>query len=47
MHAVNVCRALASGTLTPGLAAELAWMAIVTGAAFVVAERWVRRRVLP
>src|SRR5207247_621439 len=30
-HAVNVCRALASGTLTPGLAAELAWMAIVTG----------------
>src|SRR5207247_1564226 len=46
-HAVNVCRALASGTLTPGLAAELAWMAIVTGAAFVVAERWVRRRVLP
>src|SRR6266550_1889950 len=46
-HAVNVCRALTSGTVTPGLAAELAWMAILTAAAFVVAERWVRRRVLP
>jgi len=46
-HAVNVCRALTRGTVTPGLAAELAWMAILTAAAFVVAERWVRRRVLP
>ena len=46
-HAVNVCRALAGGTVTPGLAAEIAWMAILTAAAFVVAERWVRRRVLP
>src|SRR5437879_4999069 len=46
-HAVNVCRALASGTVALSVAGDLAWMAIATGAAFVTAERWVRRRVLP
>ena len=46
-HAVNVCRALASGSVALGVAADLAWMVIATGAAFVVAQRWVTRRVLP
>ena len=46
-HAVNVCRALASGNVALAVAADLAWMEIATGAAFVVAQRWVTRRVLP
>jgi lipooligosaccharide transport system permease protein len=45
-HAVHVCRALAAGTPGPELLGELAWIAAVTVAAFVVAERLVRRRLL-
>jgi lipooligosaccharide transport system permease protein len=46
-HAVNVCRALASGAVPAGIIVDLAWMITLTAGAFVLAERWVRRRVLP
>jgi lipooligosaccharide transport system permease protein len=46
-HAVNVCRALASGAVPAGITVDLAWMTTLTAGAFVLAERWVRRRVLP
>jgi lipooligosaccharide transport system permease protein len=45
-HAVRAARALARGAAGPGLAADLAWMAVVTLAAFALAERLVRRRLL-
>ncbi|HZP42340.1 MAG TPA: ABC transporter permease [Candidatus Binatia bacterium] len=45
-HAVNLARALAAGTLAPSLLGEVAWMAVVTAAAFWLAERLVRRRLL-
>jgi lipooligosaccharide transport system permease protein len=45
-HAVGVTRALAEGAAGAGLAADLAWIAVVTGAAFVLAERLLRRRLL-
>jgi lipooligosaccharide transport system permease protein len=45
-HAVGVTRALAQGAAGAGLAADLAWIAVVTGAAFVLAERLLRRRLL-
>src|SRR5262249_14026652 len=45
-HAVPICRALASGSLTSGLVTDVVWMAALTVAAFVVAERLIRRRLL-
>jgi lipooligosaccharide transport system permease protein len=45
-HAVQLCRALAGGSFGVALLGHLAWMLVVTGAAFVVAERLVRRRLL-
>lgn len=45
-HAVQICRALATGTLSWALLGHVAWICIVTLAAFVVAERLVRRRLL-
>jgi ABC-type polysaccharide/polyol phosphate export permease len=46
-HAVRICRALAGRTAGAAQLGDLVWILIVTGAAFVLAERWVRRRVLP
>lgn len=45
-HAVHVCRALAAGTPSVWLIFNVLWMMLVTGAAFVVAERLVRRRLV-
>ena len=45
-HAVRISRAFAGGTIDPHLAGDLAWILVVTGAVFVVAERLVRRRLL-
>ena len=45
-HAVHVCRAFAAGEPTLGLLGNVAWMLVVTLAAFVVAERLVRKRLL-
>ena len=45
-HAVRVSRALVAGTPTPAMLADVAWMAIVGIVAYVVAERFVRRRLL-
>jgi len=45
-HAVRLCRALTGGVLEASLAADLLWIVVVTGAAFVLAERLVRRRLL-
>ena len=45
-HAVAVCRGVAHGGAWPGLVGHLAWMTVVTVAAFVLAERFVRRRLL-
>jgi lipooligosaccharide transport system permease protein len=45
-HAVRICRAFTNGALVPSLAADFAWIAVVTIAVFVVAERLVRRRLL-
>jgi lipooligosaccharide transport system permease protein len=45
-HAVGVSRALARGTPDAALLGDVAWMLVATAVAFVVAERWVRRRVL-
>lgn len=45
-HAVEVSRALVSGTPTPALFADVAWMSIVIVVAYVFAERFVRRRLL-
>lgn len=46
-HAVDVCRALATGTAGLAVVGDLAWIVVVTAVTFVVAERWIRRRVLP
>lgn len=45
-HAVDLARGLASGVLPPALLGDLAWMLVVTAAAFAVAERLVRQRLL-
>jgi len=45
-HAVTVCRALATGTASVSVLASIAWLAVMTCAAFLLAERLVRRRVL-
>jgi hypothetical protein len=45
-HAVQVCRVLVDGTPTFAIVGHIAWMLAVTAAAFVVAERLVRRRLL-
>ena len=45
-HAVDVARALAAGTPTPALLGDVAWMAVVSLVAYVLAERLVRRRLL-
>jgi lipooligosaccharide transport system permease protein len=45
-HAVELTRALAAGRPSPALLADAAWMAVVTLAAYALAERLVRRRLL-
>jgi lipooligosaccharide transport system permease protein len=45
-HAVNLSRGLATGDAGTWMLGELAWIAVVSGVAFVVAERLVRRRLL-
>ena len=45
-HAVAVARALVAGTPSPALLVDVAWMVIVGLAAYVLAERFVRRRLL-
>ncbi|HWP66057.1 MAG TPA: ABC transporter permease [Candidatus Limnocylindria bacterium] len=45
-HAVTLCRALAAGAASAALLAPAAWLAVMTCAAFVLAERLVRRRIL-
>ena len=45
-HAVALCRALASGAASAALLIPLVWLIVMTCAAFVLAERLVRRRVL-
>jgi len=45
-HAVEVARALAAGPPTPVVLLDVAWMAIVGLGAYVLAERFVRRRLL-
>jgi lipooligosaccharide transport system permease protein len=46
-HAVRIARALASGSVGVALLADVAWIVVVTVLAFVIAERWVRKRILP
>ena len=46
-HAVTIARAFTSGVVRPGVVADLAWIVVVGTVAFLVAERWVRARVLP
>jgi lipooligosaccharide transport system permease protein len=46
-HAVRICRALAAGAPEAALLGDLLWIVVVTAVAFVLAERWVRARVLP
>jgi lipooligosaccharide transport system permease protein len=45
-HAVHICRAFTAGMPSLGLLANLGWMVVVTVAAFLLAERLVRRRLL-
>jgi len=45
-HAVQVARALVAGAPTLALLADVAWMAAVGLVAYVLAERFVRRRLL-
>jgi lipooligosaccharide transport system permease protein len=45
-HAVQVARALVAGAPTPALLLDVAWMTIVSLVAYVLAERFVRRRLL-
>jgi lipooligosaccharide transport system permease protein len=45
-HAVHVCRALAGGAPSAMLAVHFAWMLVLTVAAFAVAERSIRRRLI-
>jgi lipooligosaccharide transport system permease protein len=45
-HAVAVCRGLAGGTMGIEIVGEIAWMVVATVAAFAVAERLIRRRLL-
>lgn len=45
-HAVHVCRALTAGTPSLALLGSIAWMLVIALAAFVVAERTIRRRLL-
>jgi lipooligosaccharide transport system permease protein len=44
--AVALCRALAGGTLRLTLLGDALWLAVLAAAAFAVAERLVRRRLL-
>lgn len=45
-HAVSLCRSIASGS--PGVLAlvDVGYVVVTTAVAFVLAERWVRKRVL-
>ena len=45
-HAVAVARALVAGTPSPALLLDVAWMVVVGLTAYVLAERFVRRRLL-
>jgi len=45
-HAVQVARALVAGSPTPALLLDVAWMTVVGVVAYVLAERFVRRRLL-
>jgi lipooligosaccharide transport system permease protein len=45
-HAVSLCRALTAGTVSPALLADVLWLTVMTVAAFILAERLVRRRLL-
>jgi lipooligosaccharide transport system permease protein len=45
-HAVALCRALATGVVSIGLLGHVLWLVVMTGAAFLLAERLVRRRIL-
>jgi lipooligosaccharide transport system permease protein len=45
-HAVTICRALAAGAASTALLVPIAWLIAMTAAAFVLAERLVRRRIL-
>jgi lipooligosaccharide transport system permease protein len=45
-HAVRLCRALAGGHVGVSLVWDALWIVGITLAAFVLAERWVRRRLL-
>jgi lipooligosaccharide transport system permease protein len=45
-HAVEVSRALVAGAPSPAMLADVAWMAVVGVLAYVLAERFVRRRLL-
>jgi lipooligosaccharide transport system permease protein len=45
-HAVAVARALTGHAATAGIAGHLVWIVVVTGIAFVLAERLIRRRLL-
>jgi lipooligosaccharide transport system permease protein len=45
-HAVTLSRGLATGTVGTWMVGEVVWIAVVTVAAFLLAERLVRRRLL-
>jgi lipooligosaccharide transport system permease protein len=45
-HAVSASRAMATATLGPAVLGDVVWMLVVTTAAFAMAERFVRRRML-
>ncbi len=45
-HAVRLCRGLVAGTPTPALAGDALWLAVAAAAAYAVAERLVRRRLV-
>jgi lipooligosaccharide transport system permease protein len=45
-HAVNLSRALVSGTVSATILADLVWISVATVAAYAIAERLIRRRLL-
>jgi len=45
-HAVRLCRGLVAGTATGPLVLDVLWLAVAAVAAFAVAERLVRRRLI-
>ena len=45
-HAVNLSRALVSGTVSATVLADLVWISVATVAAYAIAERLIRRRLL-